>query len=84
MWTHGPHTAMTALLNGRVVFIAGTTTIAHVECYDSESNEWFDATDMNINRSALSACVVAGLPNIKDYTYHGSSKLIDTENTPMS
>ena len=29
----------------------------------------YDATDMNIYRSALSACVVSGLPNVKDYIH---------------
>ncbi|KAJ8317347.1 hypothetical protein KUTeg_005251, partial [Tegillarca granosa] len=36
----------------------GVTTIFNVE---------YDATDMNLYRSALSACVVKGLPNIRDY-----------------
>lgn len=29
----------------------------------------YDATDMSLYRSALSACVVRGLPNIQDYIY---------------
>ena len=53
--------------------IAGSFTIPHVECYDGLHNEWYDATDMNVNRSALKACVLTDLPNVKDYTYHGTS-----------
>lgn len=47
----------------------GTTTIPYVECYDDTTNEWFDTTPMNLNRSALSACVLEGLPNARDYSY---------------
>jgi kelch-like protein 10 len=47
----------------------GTTTIPYVECYDGVQNEWFDAAHMNLNRSALAACVLRGLPNARDYSY---------------
>lgn len=47
----------------------GNTTIPDVEFYDIETNKWFDAMPMNLNRSALSACVIAGLPNAKEYSY---------------
>ncbi|KAK2586942.1 hypothetical protein KPH14_009870 [Odynerus spinipes] len=47
----------------------GTTTIAYVECYDADSNEWYDASPMNLNRSALSACVISGLSNAREYSY---------------
>lgn len=46
----------------------GVATIFNVECFDRSTDEWFDATDMNMYRSALSACVVNGLPNVQDYT----------------
>lgn len=49
--------------------ISGVTTIYHVECYDDKTNEWYEATDMNIYRSALSACVIDGLPNVRDYIH---------------
>ena len=52
-------------------FITGTYTISHVECYDFRGNEWYDATDMHVNRSALSACVIRDLPNLKEYTFYG-------------
>ncbi|XP_022920023.1 kelch-like protein 10 isoform X2 [Onthophagus taurus] len=52
----------------------GSTTINFVECYDPENNEWFDAAPMNLNRSALSACVISGLPNAKEYSLVGRSQ----------
>ncbi|XP_061180400.1 kelch-like protein 10 isoform X2 [Saccostrea echinata] len=45
----------------------GVTTIYSVECYDSTTDEWYDAANMNLYRSALSACVVKELPNVEDY-----------------
>ncbi|NWH73949.1 KLH10 protein, partial [Piaya cayana] len=45
----------------------GTTTTSNVECYDDNSNGWHSVQDMSIDRSALSCCVVPGLPNIRDY-----------------
>ncbi|NXX78619.1 KLH10 protein, partial [Urocolius indicus] len=45
----------------------GFSTTLAVECYYERSNEWYEIQDMNINRSALSCCVVPGLPNIRDY-----------------
>lgn len=49
----------------------GSLTIARVECYDEETNCWYDAADMSLNRSALKAVVLHGLPNTKHYTFHG-------------
>ncbi|XP_052791911.1 kelch-like protein 10 [Mya arenaria] len=45
----------------------GMTTIFNVECYDGTVDEWYDASDMNLYRSALSACVITGLPNVHEY-----------------
>ncbi|XP_065605166.1 kelch-like protein 10 [Cyrtonyx montezumae] len=45
----------------------GYTTTFSVECYDEEAEDWFDVQDMNIYRSALSCCVVPGLPNVAEY-----------------
>lgn len=56
----------------------GVTTIFNVECFDRTSEEWFDATDMNIYRSALSACVINGLPNVHDYTHKESKSNRET------
>ncbi|XP_012284683.2 kelch-like protein 10 [Orussus abietinus] len=47
----------------------GSTTTAYVECYDADNNEWYDASPMNLNRSALSACVIAGLANAREYSF---------------
>ncbi|XP_030646339.1 kelch-like protein 10 [Chanos chanos] len=45
----------------------GFTTTFDVECYNEDTNEWYDAHDMSIFRSALSCCVVPGLPNVLQY-----------------
>ncbi|CAK9832872.1 Kelch-like protein 10 [Anthophora retusa] len=55
----------------------GVTTIYHVECYDEKTNEWYEATDMNIYRSALSACVIMGLPNVNDYIHKHRERLME-------
>ncbi|XP_034186020.1 kelch-like protein 10 [Osmia lignaria lignaria] len=52
----------------------GSTTIAYAECYDADSNEWYDASPMNLNRSALSACVIAGLANASEYSYQSKAR----------
>ncbi|XP_078039106.1 uncharacterized protein LOC144471169 [Augochlora pura] len=51
----------------------GETTIAYAECYDADSNEWYDASPMNLNRSALSGCVIAGLANAREYSYQSKA-----------
>lgn len=45
----------------------GFTTTFSVECYDENTNEWYDVQDMGIYRSALSCCVVPGLSNVVEY-----------------
>lgn len=45
----------------------GFTTTFNVECYDEKTEEWYDAHDMSIYRSALSCCVVPGLANVEEY-----------------
>ncbi|XP_050311908.1 kelch-like protein 10 [Anthonomus grandis grandis] len=52
----------------------GSTTINYVEYYDVETDEWVDAAPMNLNRSALSACVISGLRNSKDYSFLDRSR----------
>ena len=42
-----------------------------MEYFDPETNDWYDVSDMSVNRSALKACVITDLPNAADYTYHG-------------
>lgn len=55
----------------------GVVTISHCECYVPENNEWLEATDMSVIRSALTANVVHGLPNIRDYTHKERDKLVE-------
>nr|CAD7400503.1 unnamed protein product [Timema poppensis] len=55
----------------------GVTTIYHVECFDGKTGEWYEATDMNIYRSALSACVIMGLPNVHDYIHKHRERLME-------
>uniref|UniRef100_A0A1B6GHM5 Kelch-like protein diablo n=1 Tax=Cuerna arida TaxID=1464854 RepID=A0A1B6GHM5_9HEMI len=55
----------------------GIATIHQVECFDDRANEWYEATDMNVFRSALSACVVANLPNINDYIHKNRHMLME-------
>ncbi|KAK9739181.1 Kelch motif [Popillia japonica] len=67
----------TVILDDQIFVIGGfngSTTINFVECYDPENNEWYDAAPMNLNRSALSACVISGLPNAKEYSLVGRSQ----------
>lgn len=54
--------------------MAGTSTINFVECYDADADEWFDSAPMNLNRSALGACVISGLSNGSDYSLIGRSR----------
>lgn len=55
----------------------GLATIAHTECYDADRNQWLEATDMTVNRSALTANVVSGLPNVRDYTHQDRQRLME-------
>lgn len=57
-----------------IVIVTGSSTIAYVECYDTDYNEWYDAFPMNLSRSALSACVIAGLANAREYSYLGKAR----------
>ncbi|XP_061581991.1 kelch-like protein 10 [Cololabis saira] len=45
----------------------GFTTTCSVEKYNRETDEWREVCDMDVFRSALSCCVVFGLPNMADY-----------------
>ncbi|XP_066583829.1 kelch-like protein 10 [Prorops nasuta] len=68
-----PRSNFAAVILDDMIFVIGgfngTTTIASVECFDVDSNEWYDAAPMNLTRSGLSACVIAGLPNAREYSY---------------
>lgn len=56
------------------MYVSGSSTVAYVECYDADYNEWYDASPMNLSRSALSACVIAGLANAREYSYLGKAR----------
>ncbi|KAM4540281.1 kelch-like protein 10 [Fundulus diaphanus] len=45
----------------------GFNTCYNVECYDTTANEWSEVCEMQVFRSALSCCVISGLPNMVDY-----------------
>lgn len=47
----------------------GSTTIPDVECYDEQRDQWEDITSMNVNRSALAACVLRDLANAREYSF---------------
>uniref|UniRef100_A0A3Q2PXY9 Kelch like family member 10 n=2 Tax=Fundulus heteroclitus TaxID=8078 RepID=A0A3Q2PXY9_FUNHE len=45
----------------------GFTTSYKVECYDATTDEWLEVCGMGIFRSAVSCCVISGLPNMAEY-----------------
>lgn len=47
------------------------------ECYSADKNRWFEATSMNHFRSAHTASVLAGLPNVMDYVYKNRMNLLE-------
>lgn len=61
----------------------GVVTISHTECYQPENDEWLEATDMSIIRSALTATIVSGLPNIRDYLHKDRHKLMQERRLNM-
>ncbi|XP_062572493.1 kelch-like protein 10 [Saccostrea cucullata] len=59
-----------AVLDNMIFVIGGfngVNTIHNVECYGANTDEWYNAANMHLYRSALSACVVKDLPNLEDY-----------------
>ncbi|KAM9367004.1 kelch-like protein 10 [Symphorus nematophorus] len=46
---------------------SGVTSTCAVECFDVEAGVWSDVSDMEVSCSALSCCVVYGLPNMAEY-----------------
>ncbi|XP_067312568.1 kelch-like protein 10 [Pseudorasbora parva] len=45
----------------------GLSTCSNVEYYDQRTNEWNEASDMSISRSAVSCCIISGLPDVTQY-----------------
>ncbi|KAL1469762.1 hypothetical protein MTO96_024848 [Rhipicephalus appendiculatus] len=85
MWTSLPNmytprsNFAVAIIDNLVFAIGGfngesTTNLA--ECYDP-------ATDMNESRSALAACVISGLPNIRDYVHQRRDNLMEEKRQKM-
>ncbi|KAK2866160.1 hypothetical protein Q7C36_002216 [Tachysurus vachellii] len=59
------------VMDDRLYVIGGYSTegtTSRCEYYDVYKNKWFEIQNMNICHSAVSCCVVSGLPNITDYT----------------
>jgi kelch-like protein 10 len=66
------------VIDDKIFAIGGfncASTKHEVEYYDEKSNEWHEASNMNANRIALSACVIKGLPNVCDYIHKGRDQL---------
>ncbi|XP_055379258.1 kelch-like protein 10 [Condylostylus longicornis] len=61
----------------------GVATISHAECYVVEHDEWLEATDMGMVRSALTVNVVKELPNIRDYIHKDREHLIEERRQRM-
>jgi kelch-like protein 10 len=60
------------VLDGKIFVFGGfdgSTVIADAEYFDEDTDEWYEASIMNVQRSALSACVLSGLPNAREYSY---------------
>lgn len=51
--------------------------ICFVQLSDSIASYRYEATDMNVYRSALSACVIMGLPNVNDYIHKHRERLME-------
>ncbi|XP_039628667.1 kelch-like protein 10 [Polypterus senegalus] len=52
----------------------GLTTSSKVESYNKETDEWKELPDMKLDRSALSCCVLYGLPNVREYVARRQSQ----------
>lgn len=62
----------------------GVTTIDATECYNVDKNRWLEATSMNHFRSAHTASVLAGLPNVMDYVYKNRMSLLEERRMYMA
>ncbi|KAL1465988.1 hypothetical protein MTO96_026960 [Rhipicephalus appendiculatus] len=61
----------------------GQSTTNLAECYDPVTDQWYEATDMTEARSALAACVISGLPNIRDYVHQRRDNLMEEKRQKM-
>jgi kelch-like protein 10 len=70
---HNPRNNCAAVVLEDMIFVVGGAKflqpIASVEYYDADFDQWHEASSMNMKRDGLSACVLAGLPNAKEYSH---------------
>ncbi|XP_031695662.1 kelch-like protein 10 [Anarrhichthys ocellatus] len=60
------------VLNNRIYVVGGhngRSFYSKVEYYDATNDEWTEARHMDICRSAVSCCVLSGLPNMDEYVF---------------
>lgn len=53
-------------------FAVGGSPIRKVEYYDADKNQWKNCADLAFDRSGLAVTTMAGLRNIKQFTFHGN------------
>ncbi|KAE8745064.1 hypothetical protein FOCC_FOCC008315 [Frankliniella occidentalis] len=67
-----PRSNFAAVILDDLIYVIGGfngTIIPNTECLNVDKNEWTEVKQMNLNRSALSAVVLAGLPTAIEYSY---------------
>ncbi|XP_043910870.1 kelch-like protein 10 [Protopterus annectens] len=72
-----------------LIFVIGgwdglITSLVNVECYDENTDEWYLAQELKIDRRSLSCCVIPDLPNVGQYVVPRNSFeefLFDNEDT---
>ncbi|XP_034945514.1 kelch-like protein 10 [Chelonus insularis] len=52
----------------------GSVTTSSMEYYNPKTNQWSNSSSMNLNRCALGACVLSGLPDAKEYSFLSKTK----------
>ncbi|XP_067281820.1 kelch-like protein 10 [Pseudorasbora parva] len=57
----------------------GLSTCSDVEYYNQMTNEWDEACDMSISRSAVSCCILSGLPDVTQYVVDRDSLQISED-----
>lgn len=62
-----------------ILLFSGQKTSEEVECYHPEKKTWFAINDMNLGRSAVSACAIRDLYNSQDFTFHGNVQVDPSE-----
>ncbi|XP_075961087.1 kelch-like protein 10 [Anarhichas minor] len=60
------------VLNDRLYVVGGyngRAPCSNVEYYEATTEEWTEACPLDISRSAVSCCVLSGLPNMAEYVF---------------